>query len=75
MRYVDPAHKGVKPRNTERRYASLGWVRPDARNCCKLVFVIDDVLASWEHYSAMRRLLRENGYGMFMCGMFLARIP
>jgi hypothetical protein len=73
VHYVGPSHMSSEPRTTERSYASLGLIESDARSC-EFVFVIDDVIASGEHYSAVRRLLRENGYSMFMCGMFLARV-
>lgn len=71
---VGPSHLSGEPRTTERTYSSLALRGTSARDC-RLLFVIDDVIASGAHYSAVRRLLRESGYAMFMCGMFLARIP
>lgn len=71
---VGPSHLSGEPRTTERTYSSLALRGTSAREC-RFVFVIDDVIASGAHYSAIRRLLRESGYAMFMCGMFLARIP
>jgi adenine/guanine phosphoribosyltransferase-like PRPP-binding protein len=62
-----------EPRTTERSYASLGLAESDARSC-EFIFAIDDVIASGERYSAVRRLLDESGYAVFMCGMFLARV-